>query len=325
MVIALRLALFAAISFALVVLIRYLAKFKVYPPRDKDMPLLLIPSVCGLLYFCIFASDSGDVFLLRERAGSAAVMVLLPFVSFLYQRMRRMEAEKERFGSYASALTGATKSVKEKQEEIKSFNHRVNQHALVVLSLSRLLAETQDAEAAAELERYVQKIDGIINPSQTGANTGSALADIIIGDVEGRAQEHGINTDFVVRIPSRFSFDYYDLSVLLGNALENALEACMKVPEGKRYMRAVTRIQGDLLFMEVANSYEGLFSIKPFSRLPSTTKQDKQNHGIGLQDIRRCAAKYNGQVDVQTRRRDDMPEFCLSIVLQALQNQVKHG
>ena len=123
LVITLRLAVFAAISFALVVLIRYLAKFKVYPPRDNDMPLLLIPSVCGLLYFCIFDSDSGDVFLLRERAGSAVVMVLLLFVSFLYQRMRRMEAEKERFGSYASALTGATKSVKEKQEEIKSFNH----------------------------------------------------------------------------------------------------------------------------------------------------------------------------------------------------------
>ena len=116
-----------------------------------------------------------------------------------------------------------------------------------------------------------------------------------------------------------------DRCVRRGNAVEGARGGGIKVPEGKRYVRGKTRIRGNLLGVGVGNSYEGLLSIEPSSRLPSTTKQDKQNHGIGLQDIQRCAAKYNGRVDVQTRRKGDMQEFCLSIVLQAPQNQVKHG
>lgn len=89
------------------------------------------------------------------------------------------------------------------------------------------------------------------------------------------------------------NFDVYDVSIILNNALKNALEACAKV-DGEKFIKILSYQRGNLFFIEVENNFNGKLE-KDFA----TTKADKNLHGLGLKNIRHCAQKYLGDIDIK--------------------------
>jgi len=87
----------------------------------------------------------------------------------------------------------------------------------------------------------------------------------------------------------------YHLNIILSNALDNALEACRKLPEREdRYIVLGLKNEDDSLCIRVINS-------SPPTKisnggLPATTKDDKQHHGIGLSTVKRVAEQYDGVI-----------------------------
>ena len=91
----------------------------------------------------------------------------------------------------------------------------------------------------------------------------------------------------------------------MNNALENAVEACEKVI-GDKFISVRSYNRGNLFFIEVENNFNGVIE-KDFS----TNKPDKNLHGLGLKNIRRCAQKYLGDIDIKI----DENIFKLTIML----------
>ena len=101
-----------------------------------------------------------------------------------------------------------------------------------------------------------------------------------------------------------------DLSLILGNLLENAVEAAEKVEEN-RYINVKMKFDKNNLLLFVDNSYKGKLLKTRDNRLKST-KSDAENHGVGLASVYRAVAKYHGSVVIE----DSEPgKFKIRIVL----------
>ena len=105
----------------------------------------------------------------------------------------------------------------------------------------------------------------------------------------------------------------YDISVILSNALQNALEACGQVSAGAVEVRSYQR--GGLYFIEVTNDFAGALQWEQGTEFPVTSKQDKSRHGLGLTNIARCAEKYQGTVDIEIKGKSGRKRFLLAIML----------
>ena len=101
-----------------------------------------------------------------------------------------------------------------------------------------------------------------------------------------------------------------DADRLFGNALDNAIEAVLRLEEKKRNVGVVVRSKGDMVSVNVHNSYDGQAVIGA-DGFPVTTKEDKNFHGIGLKSIRQIAEKYHGICTVSTNE----DTFILNVLL----------
>lgn len=97
--------------------------------------------------------------------------------------------------------------------------------------------------------------------------------------------------DTQIHIPKRMQVEYGDIGVLYGNLLDNAIEACRKLPEAGRFIRIENKYVSGRLLLVVTNSKEN-----EKNKHLKTTKKDTYTHGYGIASVRRVVEKYNGVV-----------------------------
>lgn len=101
-----------------------------------------------------------------------------------------------------------------------------------------------------------------------------------------------------------------DLYVMLGNALDNAIEAVREIKEEeKRVISMRVYAKEDLIILQIENTCPDETSL-PADGNPATTKSDKDYHGYGIGSIRKIVEKYNGSLSL--RKNDNM--FILTAV-----------
>lgn len=88
-----------------------------------------------------------------------------------------------------------------------------------------------------------------------------------------------------------------DLAIIFGNLLENAIEACHKINESKRFIRISSNLNYDTLVLTMDNSYNGNF-VSVDGRFLSTKRED---FGIGLSSIQSIARKYHGDAKFEDK------------------------
>ena len=95
----------------------------------------------------------------------------------------------------------------------------------------------------------------------------------------------------------------FDLNVLIGNLLENAIEAARQTET--KYLNVYIALQKGVLKIQIENSYvtETISEVnkRDGSRIFLTTKKKKEQHGIGLKNVKKIVELYNGNIDIQTR------------------------
>ena len=162
-----------------------------------------------------------------------------------------------------------------------------------------------------KLKKYVEDlIEGGRLESPEGVNTGNIVMDSLIGYWKRVAENEGIQFDSELSIPMEMPFRGADISLIMGNLLENAVEGTRKT-NGKRYIRLKVQYNRNNLLITVENSYKGDLEKWKNGEL-KTTKADTANHGIGLPSVRRAVEKYQGIISVD----DEMKErFLVRVVL----------
>ena len=100
------------------------------------------------------------------------------------------------------------------------------------------------------------------------------------------------------------------MCLILGNLLENALEAAEKVVEN-RYIRLRMKYDKNNLLIYIENSYIGKL-IRTKDKKLKSTKENSENHGIGLESVKRAVEKYHGMVIIDDSQKNN---FLVNVVL----------
>lgn len=175
--------------------------------------------------------------------------------------------------------------------QLRDIKHNMKNNLVTILAY----AENQETEKIVGFVRELME-DGGINVAHI-SNSGNIVIDSLMGYWYTVAQKKGIDFSVDVCVPMIMPFKGADICLILGNLLENAVEASEKSEE-ERYIHIQIRYDKGNLLIFVTNSYRGKL-LKTKSKQLKTTKSDAGNHGVGLPSVYRAAAKYQGTVDIE--------------------------
>lgn len=145
-----------------------------------------------------------------------------------------------------------------------------------------------------ELEQYLDDLADDLTQADTSIQTGNVMADAVLNSKLSVAGRKGISLNVKAHVPPGIAMTDVELCSILGNLLDNAVEACEKLPCEERFIRIyIDKIKGQF-YLSVQNSSPPVMRDKGTF---STTKPG--SHGFGLLRIDRIAKKYGGYVNRQ--------------------------
>lgn len=231
---------------------------------------------------------------------AAAFLLCILYAYTIYQKLVSYVEEKQRaviLENQVEQMQGHIREIEELYTGIRSMRHDMQNYLFDIKSL--LAAQGIDVEEnGSELAGYFSGIGTTLDTLNYSIHTGHAVTDVVINGKARRAKDRGIRFDSEFRFPTGYGIDAFDLSIILNNSLDNALEACETLleqnPEAGVYIKIKSYCKNNMFLMEVENSYDGVLLGAKDGAAPQTRKKDSSQHGLGFQNILRCSEKYFG-------------------------------
>lgn len=224
---------------------------------DERMTMPVFFSAIGLLYLNIL------IILYAEQAKIASDERLQAELAEHHYAMQEQ---------YYEQLRG-------EQEETRAMFHDINKYMQAMRTL------------AAEVNQMMVETQELFESLTTVVDVGNSVVSTILNEYQAIVEDSNISFDFDISVPKNLGISAVDLYVLLGNTLDNAVDACKSVPEGERYIRIQMRIYHNILFYQIENPYA--------QEYPQRSRG--KGHGYGLQNVQKCVEKHNGHMSISQK------------------------
>ena len=283
----------------------------------KEMVMLIIPSLVGVTgygilqyYLMIYERDTGKNLIdtygfygalsfLHYLISIVAILVVI----VMFQNWKEMQEEQRGQELVLNQISDMKKHIGEVEKlyrDIRSMRHDMGNH---IQTLEHLVAHNNMDDATEYLEHLKNEWDEV-SPE---IKTGSPVIDVILMEKLREAKERQIRFLSDFHYPHNTKLNAFDLSVIMNNALNN----CMENVSGDDPYISISSFRKNSIFMiTIKNSFEGQLNFGD-SDLPETTKSGRE-HGIGLNNIRRVARMYMGDISLEQGNE----EVILSIMMQ---------
>lgn len=283
----------------------------------KEMVMLIIPSLVGVTgygilqyYLMIYERDTGKNLIdtygfygalsfLHYLISIVAILVVI----VMFQNWKEMQEEQRGQELVLNQISDMKKHIEEVEKlyrDILSMRHDMGNH---IQTLEHLVAHNNMDDAAEYFEHLKNEWDEV-SPE---IKTGSPVIDVILMEKLREAKERQIRFLSDFHYPQNTKLNAFDLSVIMNNALNN----CMENVSGDDPYISISSFRKNSIFMiTIKNSFVGHLNFGD-SDLPETTKSGRE-HGMGLNNIRRVARMYMGDISLEQGNE----EVILSIMMQ---------
>ncbi len=247
------------------------------------------------VYCIVFASE-------EESEIARAALIVLAFVSILFMLLfpiflyytrisshyRTLNEYQE---SYLQAELAHFKQYKSAQEETARFRHDIRNN---LICLNELMSSDRYSEASEYLSSLLSEVQSL-SPKYV---SGDEILDCIISSKASAMTQQSISFSLDGVFPGGIGWNSTDICSVFANALDNAIDACVQLPEDQRRISMSIRSTDKFHFVNIENP---VFAEIDTSRLFSekggfTTKTSGGTHGIGTYNIKRTVEKYGGAV-----------------------------
>lgn len=283
----------------------------------KEMVMLIIPSLVGVTgygilqyYLMIYERDTGKNLIdtygfygalsfLHYLISIVAILVVI----VMFQNWKEMQEEQRGQELVLNQISDMKKhigKVEKLYRDIRSMRHDMGNH---IQTLEHLVAHNNMDDATEYLEHLKNEWDEV-SPE---IKTGSPVIDVILMEKLREAKERQIRFLSDFHYPHNTKLNAFDLSVIMNNALNNCME---NVSGDDPYISIYSFRKNSIFMITIKNSFGGQLNFGD-SDLPETTKSGRE-HGIGLNNIRRVARMYMGDISLEQGNE----EVILSIMMQ---------
>lgn len=258
-------------------------------PNSYWFSTVLIPTTS--LYIILLLLQASGISSLQVMIGVILIFLINFATFYLYDVITAAISDKiqsllimEQNKYYDKQL----ETMKTSLQTTNSIRHDLKNHMFSI----RSLIESDDRK---ESLRYISDILEDLGTRQSYSSTGNTVIDSIINFKFQETEQTGLKIDLDVKIPEKLEIPSIDMTIILGNLLDNALNAVNKVKRD-RFINLKMKFDKGRLLIQADNPYAGEINEENGKLL--TTDDDKDNHGIGLENIRKVIQKYNGTMDI---------------------------
>lgn len=280
---------------------------RLLPPLSKlrlnrYTAILTLASVIPFLYIRVFNSRST----LQNNKTLQITMTICCLVALVTliggAGQTSSEYDKLQAAQMKYVLQRQQQQFQQKLSDIDAVNRKYH-------DMKNILLYLQAHGGGTDAQEQIQKLLGEIRPYETVVVTGNESIDILLSEKLAQCQQKQITcTPYLDG--SLFEFaDPLDLCTIFGNALDNAIESCVQIPDpADRQIGIKAMRRGDSVVLTFRNTFIRRPELK--NGLPETTKSDRKNHGYGLGNIRYLMDKYQGELSCRIENQ----EFVLTLL-----------
>lgn len=274
----------------LIVLVLIQISTQIIRKNDSIIPRWTIPLVVGQL-FSIFAEALLLQLSIYENISAfyiaiySACLLYINLVICFYTETIKTAYNERHMRELAEQQLQIQISYYEKEQQARDAT-RALWH-----DIKKYTNATQDLFQHGDMENAVQSLQQAttaLSEIHQTVDVGNAVVNGILERALEQVQNQGISLDFDVWVPDQLPISAVDLYIIMGNTIDNAIEACQQVPAADSPTISLTlRQQNHTLFYAIDN--------------PIPAKQGKKPgdvHGYGIRNVKNCVAKYHGTTTV---------------------------
>lgn len=255
----------------------FFAGFSVYYETfSEDFPTLFYPQVARVLNIISVPLIVGALFYIISRYNSV----------YFAQKESEMHHSIE-IKHYEDII--------QKNRDIRTFRHDYKNN---LFSINMLIKNGRYEDA----QEFIKSLNSDLELTRNRFNSGNYMIDAILSDKAEKCEKDGIEIEFDGRACDK-EIDNNTICTIFSNAVDNAVRACAEIAPCK--IKITSELKTNGITIRFRNPVKEKVVIKNNS--VKTTKSDKENHGIGISNIKKAVQKYNGYVELSC----DDKEFTL--------------
>lgn len=287
----------------------------------KELGFMIAPLLSVLLGYGVFSffstaylSDTGRYIwnIHMEYEWIRALYQMISYISIIavivfYQKIKeshRKEKENALLAEQAASMESHISEVNALYCDIRGLKHDMGNHVMV---LENLVRKNEHKEAV----RYLEKLKERLEEAGTEVKSGNPVTDVILTEKQREAERKGIDFVCDFHYPEGTKINAFDVSVILNNAVSNAIEAAEKC--NHPYVHIKSYRKKNAYMIEVINRFSGWLVLNEESGLPESTKKES-GHGFGLVNIRKVAQRYFGDIDIE--QDGDEVRLCIMLMVE---------
>jgi len=296
---------------------------KEYRIQRTELYFIITPGIVGLLICVLLRTimitiendlpkllyDKHPILIAIVPAILALSLLSIVYVVKLFQDMIALNRERSNRIILEKQVGSMQKHIVEIERiysGITHMKHDMKNSLAVIMQLVRKDCEKQSNECIEnkELKNYLSELNKSFESLDFRFKTRNTVVDILLNmkyhEAVSSIPDIQIDAEKLL-FPDKLNIKSYDIGVIIGNALDNAIEACKKLnaenQKVQTYIRLSSFNKGKMIFIEVENTFNGKLVRKKHSEFPITDKSDKNIHGMGFANMKNTAEKYYGAVD----------------------------
>ena len=276
----------------------------------RSLSVLVILGMVG----AVTLSEQKTLPLDEDLVGTWIILSMVLMFAILFYRVNRqreMESEIARLKQeQAEIVERDYQALRRTYEGNAKLYHDLHNH---IEAIYQCLLQGDTEEAA----RYCEDLRTPVREISQTVWTGDKALDYLISSKMALAEQEQIKTKVNIEYPHNTNIRSVDLTTILGNLLDNALEAAQAAPDGLRFLNLTIRRINAMLIIKVENGYG--HDLKREDGKLLTTKSDKAFHGWGLKSVQTAADRYDGTIS--TDDKDGIFQSVVTLSFQAIKTK----
>ena len=281
-------------------------KFRIYIPNNFFLMLLIAPfmSICLLLVLLKILLNYKKEFLITIFILFGLNILIFLTYNYIIETIIEKEEKnmlKQKYLSYTEQF----ELIKENFETLKLLKHDIRKY---ISYINKLILD----ENYEETLNYINELNNI-NIFKNDTNiikTDNICIDTILNLKLSEAIENNINVETDINIPYDINISSVDMVCLLGNLIDNCIEANLKLNKKERYIFLKLKYYNETLLINLINRYDNI--IVDDNGCILTSKHNRnEKYGLGLKIVEKIIEKYNGILEIN----NDNNTFDLNIII----------
>ncbi len=270
------------------ILNRYVKSFK----GDNDLPKIYYFAFFSILFgtLYLFLSQLTNEFITVNMIIINSIILIIVNVMVIAMDEKIYKAivyknERNLFKQQNEALSNQMEIISQSNEAIRLLKHDYKDHLLM---LAKLFENGNSNEALEYIETILGNID-----NEAFANSNNYVIDSVLNFKLRNIKRSDIALDLSINVPLSINIIPHDLTVIIGNLVDNAISACLKSKEKILSIKIDCKMNNLIILID--NSYDG--KILSENGILKTTKLYKENHGLGITSVKKIIEKYDGDIN----------------------------